>query len=48
MSLYQLQKFLYELNRDESVKEKFHSDLEALISQFDLMKKKATLYEKVI
>ena len=36
MSLYQLQKFLYELNRDDSVKEKFHSDLEALITQFDL------------
>ena len=36
MSLYQLQKFLYELNRDDSVKENFHSDIEALISQFDL------------
>lgn len=36
MSLYQLQKFLYELNRDDSVKEKFHNDIEALIGQFDL------------
>jgi hypothetical protein len=36
MSLYQLQKFLYELNRDDSVKENFHSDIKALISQFDL------------
>ena len=36
MSLYHLQKFLYELNRDDSVKEKYHSDLDALLSQFDL------------
>jgi len=36
MSLYHLQKFLYELNRDDSVKEKYHNDIDALISQFDL------------
>ena len=36
MSLYYLQKFLYELSRDDSVKEKYHNDLDALIGQFDL------------
>lgn len=36
MSLYQLQKFLYELNRDETVKKKYFSDLEGLIEQFEL------------
>ena len=36
MSLYHLQKFLYELNRDDAVKEKYHSDLDALLGQFDL------------
>ncbi len=36
MSLYHLQKFLYELNRDDSVKEKYHNDLEGLLQQFDL------------
>lgn len=36
MSLYYLQKFLYELNRDDAVKEKYHKDPEALISEFDL------------
>ncbi|MFL2840794.1 MAG: hypothetical protein ACJ0BT_03045 [Pseudohongiellaceae bacterium] len=36
MSLYHLQKFLYELNRDDSFKEKYHNNLDALIGQFDL------------
>ena len=36
MSLYHLQKFLYELNRDNSVKEKYHNDLDTLLAQFDL------------
>lgn len=36
MSLYHLQKFLYELNRDDAIKERYHSDLDALLDQFDL------------
>jgi hypothetical protein len=36
MSLYYLQKFLYELNRDDQVKTRYHDDLEGLISEFDL------------
>ncbi|MGI9261739.1 MAG: aromatic ring-opening dioxygenase subunit LigA [Woeseiaceae bacterium] len=36
MSLYHLQKFLYELNRDETAQEKYRRDLDGLISQFDL------------
>lgn len=42
MSLYHLQKFLYELNRDDSVKEKYHSDLDALLGQFDLSDEEST------
>jgi hypothetical protein len=36
MSLYYLQKFLYELNREESEQEKYRADLEALLAEFDL------------
>lgn len=36
MSLYYLQKFLYELNRDESAQDKYKADLEGLLSAFDL------------
>jgi hypothetical protein len=36
MSLYHLQKFLYELNRDETAQGKYRADLDALISEFDL------------
>ncbi len=36
MSLYQLQKFLFELNRDESVQDRYRSHLDALINNFDL------------
>lgn len=36
MSLYSLQKFLYQLNREETAQEKYHADLEALLAEFDL------------
>ncbi|MDH3266504.1 MAG: aromatic ring-opening dioxygenase subunit LigA [Gammaproteobacteria bacterium] len=36
MSLYYLQKFLYELNRDEAVQEKCRNDLEAQFAGFEL------------
>ena len=36
MSLYQLQKFLYELNRDAGVQAKFRSDPDALLAKYEL------------
>jgi Aromatic-ring-opening dioxygenase LigAB, LigA subunit len=36
MSLYQLQKFLYDINRDESVQGKYRADLEGLLDQYEL------------
>lgn len=36
MSLYQLQKFLYDINRDESVQAKCRADLEGLLDQYEL------------
>ena len=41
MSLYYLQKFLYELNRDDNAQEKYKSDLETLIGEFDLTDEEA-------
>ena len=42
MSLYDLQKFLYRLNRDENVLEKYQSDLDGLMGDFDLTDEEAT------
>lgn len=36
MSLYNLQKFLYVLNRDESAQQAFHRDPAALLDQYEL------------
>ena len=36
MSLYHLQKFLFELNRDELAQEKYRDDLSALLDKYDL------------
>ncbi|MEM9623217.1 MAG: aromatic ring-opening dioxygenase subunit LigA [Pseudomonadota bacterium] len=36
MSLYQVQKFLYHLNRDEQCQDKFHRNIDALLDQYDL------------
>lgn len=41
MSLYQLQKFLYVLNRDEGAQQKYRDDLESLIDDFDLSDEEA-------
>ena len=41
MSLYQLQKFLYVLNRDEGAQQKYRDDLESLIGDFDLSDEEA-------
>jgi hypothetical protein len=36
VSLYQLQKFLYELNRDPRAQEQYRADLDALLQRYDL------------
>ena len=36
MSLYQLQKFLYVLNRDEAAQAGYREDLESLLARYDL------------
>ena len=36
MSLYYIQKFLYQLNRDPAVQRRFRDDLEGLLSEYDL------------
>ena len=36
MSLYQLQKFLYDINRDPGVQARFHADLQGLLAQYQL------------
>lgn len=36
MSLYHLQKFLYQLNRDDRVKQEYHADLPALLDRYEL------------
>ncbi len=41
MSLYQLQKFLYVLNRDEDAQRTYRDDLESLIADFDLSDEEA-------
>ncbi|MDG2375580.1 MAG: hypothetical protein P8M18_04435 [Woeseiaceae bacterium] len=41
MSLYHLQKFLYQLNRDESSQQKYRDDLEGLLAEYDLTDEEA-------
>ena len=41
MSLYQLQKFLYVLNRDEDAQQRYRDDKDALIVEFDLTDEEA-------
>jgi hypothetical protein len=36
MSLYQLQKFLYDINRDPSAQEKYRAGLEGLLDRYEL------------
>lgn len=36
MSLYQVQKFLYHLNRDDMIKSRYHDDLPTLLDGYDL------------
>lgn len=41
MSLYYLQKFLYQLNRDESAQARYKSDLEGLLAEYNLTEEEA-------
>ncbi|MGH8138984.1 MAG: aromatic ring-opening dioxygenase subunit LigA [Steroidobacteraceae bacterium] len=36
MSLYQVQKMIYQLNRDPDVRSRFEQDFEGLLAQYDL------------
>lgn len=36
MSVYQLQKFLYDLNRDSKVQVRFHAEPERLLAEYEL------------
>lgn len=36
MSLYQTQKFLYHLNRDERIQQAYRTDLKGILSEYDL------------
>ena len=42
MSLYYLQKFLYQLNRDESAQAGYRSDIESLLSEYELTDEEAS------
>ena len=41
MSLYQLQKFLYVLNRDDRAQDRYRDDLDGLIAEYDLTDEEA-------
>jgi Aromatic-ring-opening dioxygenase LigAB, LigA subunit len=36
MSLYQLQKFLYDINRDPGAQQQYHADLQGLLARYEL------------
>jgi hypothetical protein len=41
MSLYQTQKFLYVLNRDELAQKRYRDDMEGLLGEYDLTEEEA-------
>ena len=41
MSLYYLQKFLYQLNRNESAQERYRADLDSLLAEYELTDEEA-------
>lgn len=46
MSLYNLQKFLYELNRDESIQNQYKDDIETLLSNYILTNEESDALRK--
>src|ERR1700685_4759806 len=36
MSLYQMQKFLFDINRDRAVQQRYHEDLTGLLDRYEL------------
>ncbi len=45
MSLYYLQKFLYELNRDEAMQARYREDLDGLLCRYELSDEERTALE---
>ena len=48
MSLYQVQKFLYQLNRDERVQQRFREDPEGLLDDYELDAEEQATVSEVI
>ena len=48
MSLYHLQKFLFELNREEQAQEKYKDDLSGLIGEYDLTDEESAALREVL
>lgn len=46
MSLYQLQKLLYNLNRDDTVKEAYRNDRSGLLATYDLTEEERSAIER--
>ena len=46
MSLYYLQKLMYELNRDPGVRERFESDMESVLTDYRLSEEELTAVRK--
>jgi len=46
MSLYHLQKFLFELNRDELAQEKYRKNLPSLLDEYDLTDEESAALNK--
>lgn len=46
MSLYYVQKFLYELNRDESLQSRYEADRESVLEPYDLTPEEVTALTK--
>jgi hypothetical protein len=45
MSLYQLQKFLFEINRDPALQQQFRADKASVISRYDLTEEERSAIE---
>jgi Aromatic-ring-opening dioxygenase LigAB, LigA subunit len=46
MSLYQLQKFLYDINRDPGVQRTYHADLQGLLDRYELTAEERSALER--
>lgn len=46
MSLYHVQKLLYQLNRDETLRESFEADMERILTNYDLTREELKAVRK--